>query len=109
MFSPFSADSRNCGPGRRESQARPIRFASVSSWLASLDFGLVQYQYELKLFKWTIQSKVEKMQIRNVQIFTLYCTGYCTVLPWGIYFLERVGVLLLSLTSEKLFSIDFFI
>ena len=43
----------------------------------------------------------------------LLCTVLVTVLchmalklPWGIYFLERVGVLLLSLTSEKLFSID---
>ena len=45
----------------------------------------------------------------------LLCTVLATVLchmalklPWGIYFLEIVGVLLLSLTSEKLFSIDFF-
>ena len=85
----------------------------ISIQLARLDFGLVQYQYELK---WTIQSTVYKWRKCRLETYKfLLCTVLATVLchmalkqPWGIYFLERVDVLLLSLTSEKLFSIHLF-
>ena len=61
------------------------------------------------------QYKVKWRKCRLETYKFLRCTVLATVpchmalkLPWGIYFLERVGVLLLSLTSEKLFSIYFF-
>ena len=103
---------------RRESQARPIRSPPVlhQYQLASLDLGLVQYQYELKLFNWTIQSIDYKWRKYRLETYKfLLCTVLATVLyhmalklPWGIYLLERVGVLLLSLTSERLISGHFF-
>ena len=117
MLSLFSADSRNCGPGERAKQGQfGLRPFCISIQLASLDLGLVQYQYELKLFKWTTQSidyKWRKYRLEKYKF--LLCTVLATVLyhmalklPWGIYLLERVGVLLLSLTSERLISGTFF-
>ena len=86
MLSLFSADSRNCGPGERAKQGRfGLRPFCISIQLASLDLGLVQYQYELKLFKWTIQSidyKWRRYRLETYKFFTLYCTGNCT-LPHG--------------------------
>ena len=150
MLSLFSADSLNCGPGERAKQGQfGLRPFCISIQLASLDLGLVQYQYELKLFKWTIQSidykwrkyrletykfglvqyqyelKLFKWTIQSIdykwrkyRLETykfLLCTVLATVLyhmalklPWGIYLLERVGVLLLSLTNERLISGQFF-
>ena len=66
----------------------------------SLDLGLVQYQYELKLFKWTIQSIDYKWRKYRLETYKfLLCTVLATVLyhmalklPWGIYLLERDGV-----------------
>ena len=117
MLSLFSADSRNCGPGERAKQGQfGLRSFCISIQLASLDLGLVQYQYELKLFKWTIQSIDYKWRKCRLETYKfLLCTVLATVLyhmasklPWGIYLLERVGVLLLSLTSERLISGHFF-
>ena len=77
----FEADSRNCGSGERESQSQlGLRPFCISIHLASLDLGLAQYQYELKLFKWTIQSTDYKWRKCRIQIFTLYCAGHCTLL-----------------------------
>ena len=117
MLSLFGADSRNCGPGERAKQGQfGLRPFCISIQLASLDLGLVQYQYVLKLFKWTIQSMDYKWRKYRLETYKfLLCTVLATVLyhmalklPWGIYLLERVGVLLLSLTSERLISGTFF-
>ena len=115
MLSLFSADSRNCGPGERAKQGQfGLRPFCISIQLASLDLGLVQYQYELKLFKWTIQSIGYKWTKYRLETYKfLLCTVLATVLyhmalklPWDIYLIERVGILglLLSLTSERLIS-----
>ena len=81
----------------------------ISIQLASLDLGPAQYQYELKPFKWTIQRTDYKWRKCRLETYKfLFCTVLATVLchmslklPWGIYFLERVGVLLLSITCNN--------
>ena len=92
MLSLFSADSRNCGPGERAKQGQfGLRPFCISIQLASLDLGLVQYQYELKLFKWTIQSIDYKWRKYRLETYKfLLCTVLATVLyhmalklPWG--------------------------
>ena len=69
----------------------------ISIQLASLDFGLVQYQYELKLFKWTIQSTDYKWRKCRLETYKfLLCTALAAVLchmalklPWGYLFLGK--------------------
>ena len=116
MLSLFSADSRNCGPGERAKQGQfGLRPVCISIQLTSFDLGLVQYQFDYEL-KWTIQStdykwrkyrlETYKFLLRTVLATVLY--HMALKLPWGIYLLERVGVLSLSLTSERLISGHFF-
>ena len=81
MFSLFSADSSNCGPGERAKQGQfGLRPFCISIQVASLDLGLVQYQYEIKLFKWTIQS------ITNGENTDWKRTNVYSVLYWPLYF-----------------------
>ena len=93
MLSLFIADSRNCGPGERAKQGQfGLRPFCISIQLASLDLGLVEYQYDLKLFKWTIQSTDYDWRKYRLETYKLLlCTVLATVLyhmPWGIYLLE---------------------
>ena len=78
MLSLFSVDSRNCGPGERAKQGQfGLRPFCISIQLASLDLGLVQYQYELKLFKWTIQSTDYKWRKHRLETYQpLYFTTW---------------------------------
>ena len=77
MLSLFSVDSRNCGPGERAKQGQfGLRPFCISIQLASLDLGLVQYQCELKLFKWTIQSTDYKWRKYRLETYKPLYFGY---------------------------------
>ena len=78
MLSLFSVDSRNCGPGERAKQGQfGLRPFCISIQLANLDLGPVQYQYELKLFKWTIQSTDYKWRKYRLETYKpLYFTTW---------------------------------